>query len=462
MRLASSSLRATLRTSERLGKRRLWAARRALKLADIAGNTVFGSRLRALAGRSVLIRTTSTLAAATALVELDGLARRMVICPPDLKDEDLPDVVATAGIDAVAFDEPTPAIEALGLPLAPLGPSFEPLDELPVSESPTEWVMFTSGTTGAPKMVVHTLDGLVGAIKAPIPGSAPLTWGTFYDIRRYGGLQILLRGLLGEGSMVLTEPDEPLSDLLGRLGRHGVTHLTGTPSQWRRVLMNHASSAIVPAYVRLSGEIADQAVLDALKARFPEAAIGHAYASTEAGVGFEVNDGLEGFPASFVDVTGEVEMRVVDGTLRLRSGRTARSYVNSDAPALMDAEGFVDSRDMVELSGDRFHFVGRRDGVINVGGLKVCPEEIEAVINRHPAVRAALVKGRRNPITGEIVVAEVMLVSAVGAATDEAALKAEILSACRRDLAPHKVPAGLRFVPALAMTASGKLERAGA
>ena len=78
---------------------------------------------------------------------------------------------------------------------------------------------------------------------------------------------------------------------------------------------------------------------------------------------------------------------------------------------------------MVELRDDRFYFVGRRDGVINVGGLKVCPEEIEAVINRHPAVRAALVKGRRNPITGEIVVAEVVLADA---AHDEAALKAEI------------------------------------
>ena len=64
---------------------------------------------------------------------------------------------------------------------------------------------------------------------------------------------------------------------------------------------------------------------------------------------------------------------------------------------------------MVELRGDRYHFVGRRGGVINVGGLKVHPEEIEAVINRHPAVRMSLVRGRRNPITGAIVVAEVVL-----------------------------------------------------
>ena len=113
---------------------------------------------------------------------------------------------------------------------------------------------------------------------------------------------------------------------------------------------------------------------------------------------------------------------------------------------------------MVERRGDRYHFVGRRNGVINVGGLKVHPEEIEAVINRHPAVRMSLVRGRRNPITGAIVVAEVVL-HAPGR-DRRPAVKDEILAACRRDLSPFKAPASLRFVPSLAMTAGGKLERA--
>jgi acyl-coenzyme A synthetase/AMP-(fatty) acid ligase len=453
-------LRATLRASPRLGARRLWGVSRELALADVAAGTALGAARDALRGRAVLLRTASTLGAAAALVELDGLARRIVICPPDLLDEDLPGVCATAGIEAVVCDTPTPGVEALGLPGAPLGAAFAPHAGLDADDAPTEWVMFTSGTSGAPKMVVHTLAGLTGAIKPAAAGSAPPVWGTFYDIRRYGGLQILLRALLGEGSMALAEPGEALADQLARFGRRRVTHLTGTPSHWRRVLMSPAGARIAPTYVRLSGEIADQAVLDALQARFPDAAIGHAYASTEAGVGFEVNDGLEGFPASLIEApTGEVALRVTDGTLRLRSRRTAAGYLNPDQPALVDAEGFVDSGDLVERRGDRFYFVGRRGGVINVGGLKVAPEEIEAVINRHPSVRAALVKGRKSPITGAIVVAEVVLATP---ASDEAALKAEILAACRRDLAPHKSPTSIRFVPALAMTAGGKLERAGA
>ena len=190
-----------------------------------------------------------------------------------------------------------PAVYPLELPLRPLETA------IPAAHA-TEWVMFTSGTTGVPKLVVHRLEALTGAIKPADPAPSPPVWGTFYDIRRYGGLQILLRALLTGGSMILSDAREPVADHLARLGRLGVTHLSGTPSHWRRALMTPAISAISPAYVRLSGEVADQAVLDSLKAQFPGAPVGHAYASTEAGVGFEVNDGRAGFPADLIDSGG--------------------------------------------------------------------------------------------------------------------------------------------------------------
>jgi len=448
------SLRETLSASPRLDERQLWGAASDVALADIAAGTTLAGALPALAGRSVLLRTRDPFSAALALIELDGQARRIVLCPPDLSDDALPGVIETADVDAVVYDDALPAT-AEHLACAKITLPVSPLAAIPVARHDTEWVMFTSGTSGPPKMVAHSLGGLTGAIK-PATGAPPL-WGTFYDIRRYGGLQILLRGLLGEGSLAITGPGEPMTDFLVRLGRLGVTHLTGTPSHWRSVLMRPEADAIAPSYVRLSGEIADQAVLDALTARFPSAAIGHAYASTEAGVGFEVTDGLEGFPASFVGRPGEVEMRVVDGALHLRSGRASMGYVNPDAPDLHGADGFVDTGDIVELRGERYHFVGRRGGVINVGGLKVHPEEIEAVINRHPAVRMSLVRGRRNPFTGQVAIAEVVLHAGEG---DEAQLKSEILELCRRDLAAYKVPASLKFAPHLAMTAGGKLERA--
>src|SRR5439155_669010 len=79
------------------------------------------------------------------------------------------------------------------------------------------------------------------------------------------------------------------------------------------------------------------------------------------------------------------------------------------AEALVDADGFVDTADMLERRGDRYYFVGRRDGIINVGGQKVHPEEVEAIINGHPRVRMSLVRTRKSPITGALVVADVVL-----------------------------------------------------
>ena len=401
-----------------------------------------------LSGARVLIRTSSQLSAALALVALDGIAERLVIAPPDLKDEHLADVIARAELDTLVTDDAPIA----GLKAVSVSTRLAPLSENAPAGT-TQWVMFTSGTTGVPKMVAHSLAGLAGAIQ-PRTDSDKIVWGTFYDIRRYGGLQILLRALLGGASLVLSDADETASDFLARLGEAGVTHLTGTPSHWRRTLMSPAIAKIVPRYIRLSGEIADQAVLDNLKARFPNAAIGHAYAATEAGVGFEVNDGLEGFPADFMDREGPVEMCVVDGALHIRSSRTASDYVGGSEALKND--GWVDTGDMVERRGTRFYFAGRRGGIINVGGLKINPEEVEAVINRHPGVALSRVSGRKSPITGAIVVADVVLTDA---ANDNASFKEELLALCRAKLPALKVPAMVRFVEKLELTPGGKLNR---
>ena len=104
--------------------------------------------------------------------------------------------------------------------------------------------------------------------------------------------------------------------------------------------------------------------------------------------------------------------------------------------------------------------MGRRGGVINVGGLKVHPEEVEAVINAHPWVRMSLVRARRNAITGAVVTADVVLAEEGGGARPAAeTLTRELTESCRRALSPHKVPAMIRIVPALEVSPSGKLVR---
>jgi acyl-coenzyme A synthetase/AMP-(fatty) acid ligase len=419
--------------------------------------TVFGRRRAALAGKSVLIGVTSQYAAALAMMELDGVVARMVITPPDFTPDRLASAIAQAGVDAVVCDDETKDFGTQTPRLLLSGPAHDASTRPePVA---TEWVLPTSGTTGAPKLVAHRLDGLLGAMRRRAAHEPAPIWATFYDIRRYGGMQIFLRAATSGATLLLTGADEPLADHVSRMARAGVTHLSGTPSHWRRLLMSPDAARISPAYLRLSGEIADRAILESLAAFYPKAKIVHAYASTEAGVGFEVTDGREGFPAAYLDGLSGVEMRVVDNSLRLRSRRTADRYIGRDDPRLADDEGFVDTDDLVERVGDRFYFKGRRAGTINVGGLKVHPEEVEQVINMHEAVRMSLVKARRNPITGDLIVAQVMLKEGDASPERRRAVKDEILATCRARLERHKAPVSIDFVASLAMSAGGKLLR---
>ena len=441
---------------------RLYGTRRTIALAELAHATSLCGRLEELRDRSVVLLTKDQLSAALALIELDGVARRMVLCPPDLPPEHLPAVVRDAEADAALVDEAAAAAGAGVLPRFEVRPDLTRSGVSRHRSRGTDWVLLTSGTTGAPKLVLHTLESLMSALSrsARAPADA-LVWSTFYDIRRYGGLQVFLRGVHA-GSLVLSDPAEPVSDFLARAAADGVTHISGTPSHWRRALMSGAAAAIAPRYVRLSGEIADRPILDSLRAAYPAAAVAHAFASTEAGVAFEVRDGRAGFPAALVGAPGAVELRVADETLQIRSPGTAQRYLGEGAGPLRAADGFVDTGDRLEEQAGRYYFMGRRGGVINVGGLKVHPEEVEAVINAHPWVQMSLVRSRRNAITGAIVTADVVMAAAGAARGTPPApevLRRELTDRCRRALAPHKVPAMIRIVPTLEVSASGKLVR---
>jgi acyl-CoA synthetase (AMP-forming)/AMP-acid ligase II len=468
-------------------------------------------------GKTVVLALPGQLAAAMALIALDGIARRLILWPPDVEAAQLAAIRAQAAVDAVITEWDLPSGDSQEPPAQIPGAGTAATRRAP-SALATEWVLFTSGTTGRPKMVVHSLNSLAGHLPvasnpaATAPSCAGTVWCTFYDTRRYGGLQILLRALVGGGSLVLSCAGEAPSAFLARAAAAGATHFLGTPSHWRRALMTQAAQAIDPTYVRLSGEVADQMILDRLRAAYPRARIVHAFAATEAGLAFEVDDGLAGFPARLVgaaDAPAELEIR--DGALFVRSARAARGYLDGDIAPIAGADGFVDTGDVVALRGDRYHFAGRRDGTVNVGGQKVHPEEVEAVINRHPGVRMSRVRARANPITGAIVVAEVVVAAAEAAECDAAeaaecnaaeaakcdtaeaakcdtaeaagcnaaeaaecntaeaakrdtgdaasTLPDDIRAFCRIHLPPHKVPVSIRIVPSLDIAPSGKLVR---
>jgi acyl-CoA synthetase (AMP-forming)/AMP-acid ligase II len=259
--------------SPELKGRTISDARHTVSLTDSLQQASLVGRTEELAGRSVLLAVADQLISAVAMTEVDGLARRMLLCPPDLDPDHVRTLIEDGEIEAIVTDQPARWSD--------VGVYLVAAARLPVrapararARRATEWLMLTLGPSGGPKIVSHTLEGHCGAIGAdgPAQGTPPV-WATFSDIRCDGGLQIFLRAIIGGGSMVLSEPGELIADHAARLAARGVTHISGTPSHWRKLLASGSAGGLSPRCVHVAGEVADQALLDALTQAFPGASI---------------------------------------------------------------------------------------------------------------------------------------------------------------------------------------------
>lgn len=319
----------------------------------------------------------------------------------------------------------------------------------------TEWLLTTSGTTGIPKLVGHTLTSLCHRLKRDFATGRKFRWGLVYDLSRFAGLQVALQALFSGSELVLTAPDDFNTQLESLLSAE-VNALSATPTYWRKLLMEGRIKECPLRQITLGGEITDKKLLDTLRQHFPSARIAHIYASTEAGVGFSVSDGQAGFPLTFLtEGIGNTLLRINEaGCLCVRSVVTPPGVPCED----LDADGYINSHDLVEVRGSRVYFSGRDSGTINVGGNKVYPERVEGVIREIPGVWDVRVFSKKNPFTGEIVVAEV--VQAETAQNEP--LRNAILTHCQTQLEPWQVPALIYFVTQLDSMPSGKLSRTGA
>ncbi|MEM1417153.1 MAG: fatty acid--CoA ligase family protein [Myxococcota bacterium] len=395
---------------------------------------------------SVALRVRDVRTFVRALSVLDGRAETILLASPGTPLETVRAQAERAGCTHVfgpgADLETLAELRALGQPGA---------------APPTRWVLTTSGTTAEPKLVGHTLGSLTRTTTSDATRGRTATWGLLYEPTRYAGLQVVLQSLLGGSRLVAPDPGAPLHERVAVLAVRGCTHLSATPTLWRRLLMTARSEELPLRQITLGGEIADQTLLDRLTNAFPGARIAHIFASTEAGVGFSVTDGKAGFPAAFLEVPpAGIAIRVREGRLLVRNEAVAGAYLG-EGTRFRDDEGFVDTGDAVELRGERVLFLGRASGVINVGGQKVHPERVEAVLVAHPGVAVAKVGQRRSPITGALVMAEVQ--PAPG--TDPAALKRELRAHCAALLAPYERPASVKVTGRLATNGAGKIVRRG-
>lgn len=316
----------------------------------------------------------------------------------------------------------------------------------------TRWWLATSGTAGSPKLIGHSLDGLADQIRIST-FSRSLRWGLVYQPCRFAGLQVVLQALLSATTLVDAQGPEP-DQRIGAMLAGQVDALSATPSLWRALLMTGRLEQLPLRQATLGGEIADQALLDWLRRLFPQAKLLHIYASTEAGVGFTVADGRAGFPLAWLDAAAAPVLLRVDAQqhLLVRPRRLAQADV---VTARTDADGYLDTEDLVHIEGDRVLFLGRAGGVINVGGHKVHPEQVEQVILAVPGVLQARVYGKRSSMVGQLVAADVVAADP----SCQASLQVAVMKHCLQQLARYQIPVKLNWVSAIQTGDAGKMTR---
>lgn len=304
----------------------------------------------------------------------------------------------------------------------------------------TEWVLYTSGTTGEPKPVSQTMYSLTRHRTGKSQNAATQIWGLTYEPYRMGGLQVLLNSLLSNTTLIATSASITSNEKLGIFSKFDVNAISGTPSMFREFLRSPAFVSLKLDQITLGGEIADQAILNLLIKKFPAARITHIYASSELSQCFSVSDGLAGFPTSFLN---NQELNI---DFSIEDDELVATYQDGDGIIHKHFTG-----DLVQIEMERVYFKGRKNNVINVGGLKVQPEEIESVLLTLPSISGALVYPVKSSQLGQLLAAKIVLA------------EPENLDTIRRQLRTrfpkHKVPFKIEIVDSISIEKSGKVKR---
>ncbi|WP_206109945.1 class I adenylate-forming enzyme family protein [Paenibacillus albicereus] len=300
-----------------------------------------------------------------------------------------------------------------------------------IKEEKPGLVLFTSGTTGRPKAILHDFAAFLERYKAPRDTLRTLTFLLFDHI---GGINTMFHTFANGGTIIA--PDSRTAPAICALiERHRIELLPASPSFLNLLLLSGVHRDYDLSSLRIityGTEVMPDATLNAARLAFPEAQLRQTYGLSELGI-LRAKSRASGSP--WLRIGGEgIETRIVDGVLHIRSGTAMRGYLN--APNPFDEEGWFDTQDEVLEDGGYIRILGRRSEVINVGGRKVYPVEVEDVLLQMPEVADAAVRGEPNPLLGSIVAAAVNVQEPL----EPSELKARIRSFCRGKLEEYQIP----------------------
>ena len=309
-------------------------------------------------------------------------------------------------------------------------------------QSTSEITIFTSGTTGQPKKVIHSVMTLTRTVRIAERYKDKI-WAFAYNPTHMAGLQVFFQALSNCNTLINVF-NASRTDIYNAIKEWRITHISATPTFYR-LLLPVESSYVSVERVTLGGEKSDNHLYLSIKQIFPSAKINNIYASTEAGSLFAAKG--EYFQLS-IDLCDRV--KVVDDELLLHKSLLGKSDDFSFS------DGYYHTGDIIEWINQEerlFKFKSRKNELINVGGYKVNPGEVENVILRMNGIQQALVYGKTNSVLGNILCAEIKIEPNVNLTELEIR---QYLSGMLQDF---KIPRKIKFVESFSMTRSGKLKR---
>jgi acyl-coenzyme A synthetase/AMP-(fatty) acid ligase len=292
-------------------------------------------------------------------------------------------------------------------------------------------VFFSSGSSGKPKGILHDFNRVAEKFRKP---GRRVTAIPFLVLDHFGGINTIL-AITSSLGQVVTVRTRSIESICEAIQTCRVELLPTTPSFLTMLLASHLYREYdLSSLKRITygTEVMPQTTLNRLRSVFPQVELQQTYGLSEVGV---LRSRSKPDGSLWVEIGGEgFETKVVDGVLWVKSQYAMVGYLN--APSEFDEEGWFNTHDRVEVDGSYFRILGRTTDVINVGGRKVYPNEVESVLLSLDNVVDAVVYAERHPMLGEIVVAQVVL----DEPEDPAELKLRIRKGCIAGMAPFKVP----------------------
>ena len=271
-------------------------------------------------------------------------------------------------------------------------------------------VLFSSGSTGRPKAILHSLPELLKKFRKPRHCYRTLTFLLFDHI---GGFNTLFYTLANLGCVV-TAADRGVASVCAVIEKHRVELLPTSPSFLNLLLLSEAHESYDLSSLELityGTEVMPERTLRMANAAFPKARFLQTYGLSELGI---LRSKSESDDSLRVKIGGEdYKTRVVDGRLQIRARSSMLGYLN--APSPFDADGWFDTGDSVIREGDYYRILGRQSDIINVGGQKVYPAEVEQVVAEMNGVIDVSVKGEEHLMLGHIVTATIQMAEPVPA-----------------------------------------------